>query len=71
MVRVVDTEIMNIEIAGRIGQTRYVQRVIALVVLAEVEAIFEAPQLLERAHPQRALVGDKAHAAIECSLEHR
>ena len=68
---VIDTEIVNIQVAGCIGHARHVERVVALIALASFEAIFETPQLVERAHPQRSAFRHQAHAAIEGAFEYR
>ena len=33
--------------------------------------VFQAPELVERTHPNRATVDAETHAAVECPLENR
>src|SRR6201989_3030496 len=57
----VDTEIVNVEIAGRVSELRHIKAIIAVMDLARLERILESPELIERRHPERLAIGPQTH----------
>ena len=64
-----DGDVVDVEVAGGVADAGHVEAVVALVELAGREHVLEAPELVERAQPQRLAVGPQAHAAVEGALE--
>ena len=67
----VDRDVVDVEVAGGVAHLRHVEPVVARLRLARAEHVLEAPELVERAHPQRLAVAGQAHAAVEGALEDR
>ena len=65
----VDGDVVDIEVAGRVGHLRHVEPVVSLVELAGLEQVLETPELVKRAQPDGLAIGPKAHRAVERALE--
>jgi hypothetical protein len=66
---VVDGYVVDIEIAGGVGQLRHIEPIVSLVEFARPEQVLETPELVERAQPEGLAIGPKAHGAVERALE--
>ena len=66
-----DGDVVDVEVAGGVADARDVEPIAALVELARPQDVLEAPELVERTHPQRLAVAPQAHAAVEGALEDR
>jgi len=64
-----DREVVDVEVAGGPGELRHVEPVVALVRLAGLERVVEAPELVEGREVELAAVRGQAHGAVEAALE--
>ena len=69
--RVLDRDVMNVDITGRVSDLRNIDAVKAIRRLSGFEDVFKAPELIERRHPNGLSIGPKSQTAIESPLEDR
>ena len=65
----VERDVVHVDVAGDVAHLRDVEAVEAVVRLPGLQHVLEAPELIERAHPQRLAISAEPHAPLERALE--
>jgi len=65
-----DGHVVDVEVARRVADAGDVQAVVAVVGGPGSQDVFEAPELVERGHPQSLAVAPQPHTSLERLLEH-